>query len=112
MISHCVHLATEKSKSGSIVIGLKTKIGNPGYTTMQKKNAAFCSICINATQMNLIASENADKAFISNGFTNWQDAGTENRGFDKHKVGKSTESAENLFECKTFIETSSSFERS
>ena len=34
--------------------------------------------------MNLIASENADKAFISNGFTNWQDAGTENRGFDKH----------------------------
>ena len=34
--------------------------------------------------MNLIASKNADKAFISNGFTNWQDAGTKNRGFDKH----------------------------
>ena len=34
--------------------------------------------------MNLIASENADKAFISNGFTNLQDAGTKNRGFDKH----------------------------
>ena len=33
--------------------------------------------------MNLIASKNADKAFISNGFTNWQDAGTKNRGFDK-----------------------------
>ena len=34
--------------------------------------------------MNLISSKNADKAFISNGFTNWQDAGTKNRGFDKH----------------------------
>ena len=32
----------------------------------------------------LIASKNAGKAFISNGFTNWQDAGTKNRGFDKH----------------------------
>ena len=34
--------------------------------------------------MNLIASANVDKTFISNGFTNWQDAGTKNRGFDKH----------------------------
>ena len=34
--------------------------------------------------MNLIAIKIADKAFISNGFTNWQDAGTKNRGFDKH----------------------------
>ena len=49
-----------------------------------EKDAAFCSACINATRMNLIASANADKAFISNGFTNWQDAGTKNRGFDKH----------------------------
>ena len=35
------HLAAEKGKSGSIVIGLKTKIGNPGYTTMQKKKQLF-----------------------------------------------------------------------
>ena len=41
MISPCDHLATEKSNSGSIVIGLKTKIGNPGYTTMQKKMQLF-----------------------------------------------------------------------
>ena len=34
--------------------------------------------------MNLIASNNADKAFIQIGFTNWRDAGTKNRGFDKH----------------------------
>ena len=34
--------------------------------------------------MNPIASKNADKAFISNGFTNWEDAGTKHRGFDKH----------------------------
>ena len=34
--------------------------------------------------MNLILSKNVDKAFISNGFTNWQDARTKNRGFDKH----------------------------
>ena len=34
--------------------------------------------------MNLISNKNADKAFISNGFTNWPDAGTKNRGFDKH----------------------------
>ena len=33
--------------------------------------------------MNLIASKSADKAFISNGFTNWQDAGTKNWGFYK-----------------------------
>ena len=49
-----------------------------------EKDAAFCSTCINATRMNLIASKNADKAFISNGFTNWQDTGTKNRGFDIH----------------------------
>ena len=49
-----------------------------------EKDADFCSACINATRMNLIASANADKAFISNGFTNWQDAGTKNRDFDKH----------------------------
>ena len=78
------YLATEKNKSGSIVIGLKMKIENPGYTTMQKKMQLFCSTCINATRMNLVLSKNADKAFISNGFINWQDARTKNRGFDKH----------------------------
>ena len=41
-----------------------------------EKDASFCSTCINATRMNLSASKNADEAFISNGFTNWQDAGT------------------------------------
>ena len=90
MIS-CVHLATEKSKS---VIGLKTKIGNRNWFKNKdwkswlhynaEKDGAFCSTCINATRMNLIAIKIADKAFISNGFTNWQDAGTKNRGFDKH----------------------------
>ena len=34
--------------------------------------------------MSLIASKNAEKAFISNGFTNQQDAGTKSQGFDKH----------------------------
>ena len=34
--------------------------------------------------MNLTASKNADKAFISNGLTNWQDVGTKDRGSDKH----------------------------
>ena len=34
--------------------------------------------------MSLIASKDADKAFISNGFTNWQDAGSKNRDFDKN----------------------------
>ena len=51
------------------MIDFKTKIGNPG---------------IYATQMNLIASKNADEAFISNGFSNWQHAGKNNGGFDKH----------------------------
>ena len=41
MISSCNHLATERSKSGSIVIGLKTKIGNACYTTMHKKMRLF-----------------------------------------------------------------------
>ena len=49
-----------------------------------EKDAAFCATCVNATRMNFISSKNADKAFISNGFTNWPDAGTKNRGFDKH----------------------------
>ena len=34
--------------------------------------------------MNLIASKNADKLFITNDITNWQDAGTKNRDFNKH----------------------------
>ena len=42
----------------------------------EEKDGAICSACINATRMNLIASANADKTFITNGFTNWQDAGT------------------------------------
>ena len=33
--------------------------------------------------MDLIASKNSDKVFISNGFTNWQDAGTKNSDFGK-----------------------------
>ena len=34
--------------------------------------------------MNHIASKNADKLFITNDITNWQDAGTKNRDFNKH----------------------------
>ena len=34
--------------------------------------------------MNLVASTNAAKAFTSNDFTNWQDAGAKSRSFDKH----------------------------
>ena len=49
-----------------------------------EKDAAFCATCVNATRMNLISNKNAHKPFISNGFTNWPDAGTKNRGFDKH----------------------------
>ena len=49
-----------------------------------EKDAAFCSTCTNTTRMNLMASKNANKAFISNGFTNWQDPGTKNRGINKH----------------------------
>ena len=49
-----------------------------------EKDAAFCATCVNATRTNLISNNNADQAFISNDFTNWPDAGTKNRGFDKH----------------------------
>ena len=49
-----------------------------------EKDAAFCATCVTATRRNLISCKNSDKAFISNGFTNWLDAGTKNRGFDKH----------------------------
>ena len=48
------------------------------------KDAAFCTTCVNATRLNLISSNNAETSFISSGFTNWIDAGTKNRGFDKH----------------------------
>ena len=43
--------------------------------------------------MNLISHKKADKAFISNGFTNWPDAGTKNRGFDKHFKSESHKEA-------------------
>ena len=43
--------------------------------------------------MNLISNKNADKTFISNGFTNWPDAGTKNRGFDKHFKSESHKEA-------------------
>ena len=49
-----------------------------------EKDAAFCPTCINAARMNLVASTNAAKAFTSNDFTNWQDAGAKSRSFDKH----------------------------
>lgn len=49
-----------------------------------EKDAAFCATCVSAIRMNLISSKNADNAFISKGFTNWPDAGTNSRGFDKH----------------------------
>ena len=49
-----------------------------------EKDAAFCATRVTATRGNLIPCKNSDKAFISNGFTNWLDAGTKNRGFDKH----------------------------
>ena len=41
MISPFDYLATKKSKNGTIVIGLKKKIGNPGYITMQKNMQLF-----------------------------------------------------------------------
>ena len=48
--------------------------------------------------MNIIASKNADKAFILNGFANWQDAGDKNRGFDKHFQSETNREAyERLF---------------
>lgn len=58
-----------------------------------EKDAAFCATCVNATRMNLISNKNAEKAFISNGFTNWLDAGTKNRGFDKHFKSESHKEA-------------------
>ena len=59
-----------------------------------EKDAAFCSTCINATRMNLIANKNAEKAFISNGFINWEDAGTKDRGFDKHFLSETHREAQ------------------
>ena len=61
-----------------------------------EKDAAFCSTCINATRMNLIASKNADKAFISNGFTNWQDAGTKTVALTNTSVLRLTEKLTNV----------------
>ena len=55
MISPCVHLAMEKSKGGSIVIGFKTKIVNPGYTTMQKKMQLF--VLLAQMQLEWISSQ-------------------------------------------------------
>ena len=58
-----------------------------------EKDAAFCATCVNATRMNLISNKNADKAFILNGFAYWPDAGTKNRGFDKHFKSESHKEA-------------------
>ena len=38
-------------------------------------------------------TKNANKAFISNGFTNWADAGTKNGGFDKRFKSESRKEA-------------------
>ena len=83
MISPCVCLATEKKQKRFNRDWLKNGDWKSWLHYNAERDATFCSTCINATRMNLIVSKNADKAFISNGFTNWQDAGTKNRGFDK-----------------------------
>ena len=59
----------------------------------QEKEATFCAVCVNATRLNLIAGKNSDKAFISTGLTNWIDAATKNRGFDKHLKSESHQEA-------------------
>ena len=46
-------------------------------------DSAFCCTCIKAIEKNMISSKNSEKAFISEGYRNWKDAATKNRGFDK-----------------------------
>ena len=59
-----------------------------------EKDAAFCATCIDATRRHLLSNSKADAAFTSNGFVNWIDAGTKNRGFDKHRKSESHLEAE------------------
>ena len=54
--------------------------GKAGYTMAIKSMLR----CIKATRINMIANENAEKALISEGFTNWRDAATTGKGFDAH----------------------------
>ena len=49
-----------------------------------EKDAAFCATCIKATQKNFMSNRKAEYAFIKDGYRNWSDAATRNRGFDKH----------------------------
>ena len=50
----------------------------------QEKEAAFCFTCIKAIEKNLMSTNNAEKSFTYVGYTNWNDAATNHRGFHKH----------------------------
>ena len=53
----------------------------------------------------MISSKNAEKAFISEGYRNWKDAATKNRGFDKHlSSGTHREANERLYLIPQMVE--------
>ena len=136
LIPACVHLATEKSKTGSIVIGLKTKIGNPGYTAMQKKMQLFVLLLLQlkwiSPQVKMQTKHSSQMASrigkmlgqtlpiwdlqkssrktVCNARCLWWYFSSVIYHVQWSKVSRSTESAEISFECYVFIDTSSSNE--
>ena len=68
-------------------------------------DSAFCYTCIKAIEKNMISNKNAEKAFISERYRNWEDAATKNQGFDKHlSSGTHREANERLYLIPQMVE--------
>ena len=68
-------------------------------------DSAFCYTCIKAIEKNMISRKNSEKVFISEGYRNWKDAATKNRGFDKHlSCGTYREANERLYLIPQMVE--------
>ena len=72
---------------------------------MTTSDSAFCYTCIKAIENNMISIKNSEKVFISEGYQNWENAATKNRGFDKHlSSGTHREANERLYLIPQMIE--------
>ena len=56
-------------------------------------DSAFCFTCVKAVERKMVSCSKAEKAFVLEGFSNWKNAATKGRGFDKHVSSQSHQEA-------------------